>query len=136
MRGWAAMLGLAVAACASPGNELALKAPETMVGMPKSELLGCAGVPQTTTAAGGVEDLIYSRRQTIVERDVDYDDAPWFGARGPVLRRPTVSTWSRSYTCEVTATVQNGRVSALRYNDQRDITLCYQILSACLPPPR
>lgn len=121
-----------LASCANPGAQLALKAPETLVGMPKTELLSCAGVPQRSASAGGAEYLTYSREQTIVERDVDYEPFPW---AGPGVFRPEVSTWSRSYRCDATFVVRDGRVEELRYNQNRDITLCYEILSACLPAP-
>lgn len=135
LRGAAAMAVAGLAACASPGAELALKAPEMLVGLPETELLACAGVPQKRESAGEGERLIYSRTQTIVEREVEYDDFPRFG-RGPRILRPAVTTWSRSYSCEATATVSGGRVQAVAYNENRDITLCYEILSACLPPPK
>lgn len=119
-------------ACANPGAELALKAPDSLVGTPKTALLSCAGVPERTAAADGAEYLTYSREQTIVERDVDYEPFPWAG-RG--VFRPEVSTWSRSYRCDATFTVRDGRVRALTYNQNRDISLCYAILANCLPPP-
>lgn len=123
---------LTLAACANPGAQLALKAPETLVGMPKSALLSCAGVPERTADADGAEYLTYSREQTIVEREVDYEPFPW---AGPGVFRPEVSTWSRSYRCDATFVVRDGRVQELRYNQNRDITLCYAILANCLPSP-
>lgn len=123
---------LALAACANPGAQLALKAPETVLGMPKTALLSCAGVPERTAGADDAEFLTYSREQTIVERDVDFEPFPW---AGPGVFRPDVSTWSRSYRCDATFVVRDGRVRELRYNQNRDISLCYAILANCLPPP-
>lgn len=124
-----------LAACADPGAELALRAPQTLVGLPETELLACAGVPEERTASGDGAQLTYTRTQTIVEREVEYEEFPWFGAGFPRVVRPSVSSWSRSYTCRVDATVRQGRITALTYNRNRDITLCYAILANCLPPP-
>ena len=50
MRICAILMLLAVAACASPEAELAKQAPQTLAGMPKGELLACAGVPARRTS--------------------------------------------------------------------------------------
>jgi hypothetical protein len=133
MTRWVVLVAvLALGACANPQNEAALLAPQTLVGMPKGELLACAGVPQRTAAADGAEVLTYGREQVIVERDWDEDEFPWLGPRGPMLWRPEVSTWTRRYRCEATVTVRGGRVAELRYNADRDASLCYEILGNCL----
>lgn len=133
MMRWVVVLGvLALGACANPANEAAVRAPQTLVGMPKGELLACAGVPQRTAAAGDTEYLTYGREQIIVERDWDVDAFPWRGPRGPILGRPEVSTWTRGYRCEATFAVRGGRVAELRYNADRDASLCYEILGNCL----
>ena len=119
-------------ACAGPGAELALKAPETLVGLPKASLLACAGVPERTATVDGTEYLTYRRSQTIIDRDVDFEPFPWAGAG---VFRPEVSTWSRSYGCDATFAIRDGVVQELRYNQNRDISLCYAILSNCLPAP-
>lgn len=127
---------LALAACANPQNELALGAPRALVGLAEADLLACAGVPESRTVGPSGNELVYTRTQTIVERDVDYDDS-LFGRRVPsILRRPVVTTWTRTFTCRAVVTVRDERVAALTYNPDRDISLCYDILQACLPPAR
>ncbi|PWC40866.1 hypothetical protein [Azospirillum sp. TSO22-1] len=124
---------LALAACASPEAELAKQAPQTMVGMPKGTLLSCAGVPQrSATAPDGTEYLSYGRQQTNVHRDLDWEADGWI----PGLWRPEVSTWTTNYSCEATFAVRRGRVAELRYNADRDIQLCYQLIGGCLGPAR
>lgn len=120
------------ASCANPQAELALRAPEAMVGMNKGSLLSCAGVPERSAVNGDAEYLVYTRRQTLVDRDVDWEPSPWLGPRGPLLWQPDVTTWSRTYSCEATFELHGGRVTAVRYNDRRDPTLCYQIVGNCM----
>ena len=129
MKTLAILMLLALAACASPEAELAKRAPQTLAGMPKGELLACAGVPaRSATAPDGTEYLTYGRSQTNVHRDVDFEDSGWI----PGLRRPEVSTWTTEYECVATFAVRQGRVVDLRYNDNRDIQLCYQMIGNCL----
>ncbi|BAI75114.1 hypothetical protein AZL_b04510 (plasmid) [Azospirillum sp. B510] len=129
--GFLAAVALLAGSCANPQAELALRAPRTMVGMSKGALLSCAGVPDRSTVSGDVEYLVYTRKQTLVDRDVDWEPSPWLGPRGPMLWRPDVTTWSRTYRCEATFEVKDGRITALRYNEDRDPTLCYPIVGNC-----
>ncbi|WP_051340683.1 hypothetical protein [Azospirillum halopraeferens] len=138
MRGAMAVLmvltaGLLPAACANPQAEQALEAPRTLVGLAETDLLACAGVPERrVTGQGGADDLIYAMSRTRVDRDVSWEADPWLGAAGVRAYRPDVSTWSRTYRCEATVTVRDGRVAAVRYNDRRDLDLCYALLGTCL----
>lgn len=128
--------GLMPAACANPRAEQALAAPRTLVGMPEATLLACAGVPERRAGTGGEERLTYALSRTRVDRDVDWERDPWIGALGARVYRPEVSTWSRTYRCEATITLRDGRVAEVRYNEGRDVELCYEILGACLGPLR
>lgn len=130
--GCLAVVTLLVSSCANPQAELALRAPVAMVGMSKASLLSCAGVPERSAVAGDAEYLVYTRRQTLVDRDVDWEPSPWLGPRGPMLWQPDVTTWSRTYSCEATFELHGGQVTAVRYNDRRDPTLCYQIVGNCM----
>ncbi|MGQ9368681.1 hypothetical protein [Azospirillum sp. ST 5-10] len=133
--GWVAGC-LMLAACANPQNEAALAAPRTLVGLPKADLLACAGVPERTARAGGAELLAYSRRQTIVEREVDWERDNLLWRHGVRAYRPEVEVWSRTFGCEATFVIRDGRVAELRYDAHRDPELCYRIVGACLPPVR
>ncbi|WP_448188870.1 hypothetical protein [Azospirillum sp. sgz301742] len=125
----------ALAACASPEADLAKQAPQTLVGMPKGDLLACAGVPQhSTTGSDGTEYLSYGRQQTNIHRD--YDGPGLFGGGGPFSIFGDVDTWTTEYSCVATFAVRQGRVVDLRYNENRDIQLCYQMIGNCLPPVR
>lgn len=134
---WVLAQALLLAACASPQSEAARVAPSVLIGMPKGALLSCAGVPERSIVAGGAEYLTYSRQQTIVERDVDYEPWPWMG-RGsgfPRLFRPEISTLRRDYRCDATFALRNGIVERLEYNLNRDLTLCGAIVANCVPTP-
>lgn len=131
---------LLVAGCANPQNEAALAAPSTLLGLPRAELLACAGVPDRTVRVadgeGGGDELVYRRSQTIVEREVDWERDRLLARHGIRAYRPEVEVWSRTFGCEATFTVRDGRVVALRYDRQRDPEQCYRIVGACLGPPR
>jgi hypothetical protein len=140
-----AILSLAVAAlaaCASPEADLAKQAPQTLVGMPKGDLLACAGVPQRSTVGpDGTEYLSYGRQQTNIHRDYDAPSLGGYGlglggGTGPFSIFGGVDTWTTEYSCVATFTVRQGRVVDLRYNENRDIQLCYQTIGGCLPPVR
>lgn len=118
--------------CANPQAELALRAPTAMVGMSKGELLSCAGVPERAVASGDTEYLAYTRQQTLIDRDVDWEPNPWLGPRGPLLWEPDVTTYVRTYRCEATVVLRGDRVVEVRYNQNRDATLCYQIVGNCV----
>ena len=128
----------ALAACASPEADLAKQAPQTLVGMPKGDLLACAGVPQRSAVApDGTEYLTYGRQQTNIHRDYDGPGLGGFGlggGGGPFSIFGDVYTWTTEYSCVATFAVRQGRVVDLRYNDNRDIQLCYQTIGSCLPP--
>lgn len=123
----------ALAACASPEADLAKRAPQTLVGMPKGDLLACAGVPQRSAVApDGTEYLSYGREQINIHRD--YDPPGLLGGGGPFSIFGEVDTWTTEYSCEATFAVRQGRVAELRYNENRDIQLCYQMIGNCLGP--
>ncbi|HSK39248.1 MAG TPA: hypothetical protein VK943_05730, partial [Arenibaculum sp.] len=87
----AAACVLAVAACAAPEADLARRAPSLLAGMPQSQLYACAGVPLRTHVSGDTEYLTYRRGQTIVTRDVDYEENPWLRMRGIRRFEPEVT---------------------------------------------
>lgn len=132
----------ALAACASPEAELAKQAPQTLVGMPKGDLLACAGVPQRSAVGpDGTEYLAYGREQINIHRDYDPPSLGGFGlglggGGGPFSIFGTTDTWTTEYSCVATFAVRQGRVVDLRYNENRDIQLCHQLIGSCLPPAR
>ncbi|MBK1838539.1 hypothetical protein JHL17_14055 [Azospirillum sp. YIM B02556] len=130
--GLLAAVAVLAGSCANPQADLALRAPAAMIGMSKGSLLSCAGVPERSAVSGDAEYLVYTRRQTLVDRDVDWEPSPWLGPRGPMLWQPDVTTWSRTYSCEATVELRGGQVAAVRYNERRDPTLCYGIVGNCV----
>lgn len=120
---------LATAACAGPQADLAIRAPQTLEGMPKGNLLACAGVPdRSINGPDGTEYLSYSRHQTNVHRDFGYESYGWV----PGVLVPDVDSWTTNYSCTATFALRNGRVSGLTYNNDRDIQLCYRIVGSCV----
>ncbi|MBP2232826.1 hypothetical protein J2847_006160 [Azospirillum agricola] len=123
---------LLTGSCANPQAELALRAPTAMIGMSKGDLLACAGVPDRSIANGDTEQLTYLRQQTLVDRDVDWEPDPWLGSAGVGLWRPDVTSFVRTYRCEASITLRQGRIAEMRYNQDRDPTLCYPIVGNCV----
>lgn len=126
------LAAILLASCANPQGEMALQAPRALVGMPKGELLACAGVPERNAADGRTEYLSYTQHQTIIEREVDYERDRWTPRGLPSIRRPEVKIWRRDFACEATFILRDGRVAELRYNEGRDITLCHRIIANCM----
>lgn len=126
-----------LASCAAPQAEMAERARTELVGLPVSDLYACAGVPETTVeAGGGTRQLVYTRSQTIVNREVDYEEEPFLSRLGPRFVRPQVSYHRLDYACQATVTVADGTVRGIAYNAGRDIQLCYAIVANCMPPAR
>lgn len=131
-RGFLAAVAVLMGSCANPQAELALRAPTAMVGMSKGDLMACAGVPERMSTAGDAEFMVYTRQQTLIDRDVDWEPNPWLGPRGPLLWEPDVTTYVRTYRCEATVVLREDRIVEVRYNQNRDATLCYQIVGNCV----
>lgn len=133
-----ALLALpSLASCAAPQAEMAERARTALVGLPVSDLYACAGVPETTVeAGGGTRQLVYTRSQAIVNREVDYEDEPFLSRLGPRFARPRVTYHRVDYACRATFTVADGTVRGVAYDPGRDIQLCYAIVANCMPPVR
>ncbi|MGQ9365835.1 hypothetical protein [Azospirillum sp. A39] len=132
-----------LAGCASPMAEQAMAARTSLVGMPKEQLLSCAGVPARQAAAGGMEFFTYRS-----DRIVSYPSSPWpsYGPWWPgYYGRYGWGAWPaygdevRSYACEATFTLQDGVVRRVVYSGvpggDGGIGQCYYIVQNCLPQP-
>lgn len=124
---------LPLLSCANPAGDLAVAAPQLMLGMPKTELMACAGVPKETIAFPGEERLTFERQQTIVTYEPDEPI--------PVPGFPHYpSFWPHSFkreqilACRANVTVRDGRISKLEYAPDRNLNLCYDLFANCLPP--
>lgn len=128
--GVAALLTTALAGCANGVSEAALSAQRSLIGLPKTELLACAGVPARQATADGLEFFTYS-----VGRIVSYPSPPFgygrwgYGYGWPGYYGDDV----RSYRCEATFTLRGGKVERLVYNGgEGGAGECYDIVQTCL----
>ncbi len=151
MSGWRKLLlplGLAgfagLAACASnPRSDLAELAQTALIGLPRSELLACAGVPPRSRVEGDREFWTYGSERLYAQPgpglgigvglfggsgNFGYGiGLPLYGGRGDL---------SSSY-CEATFTLENDRVTRINYAGiagygQTRYSQCYYIVQSCL----
>ncbi|WP_207477779.1 hypothetical protein [Arenibaculum pallidiluteum] len=142
-RAAAAAVLIALAGCASPEAERAAVAPQALVGLSKEALLACAGVPLRSARTGDGEVLEYERNVVNVNRNVDIDESPASrilrsrrGGVGIPFYESTVTETRFPYSCRATFTLRDGIVRQLSYNQDRDLSLCHQIVGNCAPPGR
>lgn len=131
---------LALAGCANPQADSALAAHSLLIGMPKQTLMSCAGVPDRQAAVDNREFFTY-RSQRIVSSPGLYAGG-WGGHWGPGwgwgAGAPIYADDVRSYDCDATFTLHNGRVEQIVYGGGGSLTQCYAIVHNCLalvPPP-
>ena len=128
------LLAGALAACTSAASERALLARQELVGMPKAQLLSCAGVPDRSREDAGVEYFTYENEQVY-----GYGGGPTVGVFGGSGHFGTgvsvpLSTRLQSDYCEATFTLVDGRVAELVYNSSRGgrFAECARIVETCL----
>ncbi|HYD71380.1 hypothetical protein [Azospirillum sp.] len=131
-------LGLAavaagITACANPAADQAISAQSALVGMPKSTLLSCAGVPERQAVADSREFYTYQTGR-IVSYPVTtgFYGGPWrpwgYGGWG----WPSYAADVRSYACEATFTLRNGVVERVVYGGGSSLGECGAIVRNCL----
>jgi hypothetical protein len=128
-----AAIATAITACANPAADRAVTAQSALVGMPKSVLLSCAGVPERQAAADNREFFTYH-----TGRIVSYPATT--GAFYPGPWRPWGYGWGwpaytadvRSYACEATFTLRNGVVERVVYGGGSSLGECGAIVQNCL----
>ena len=142
----AALLGLA--ACADPEADAALAAQSALVGMPKSTLLACAGVPERQTRAGTQEYLTYQSGSFSYQAPPPPPGYGWGGYGwgvpgwgGPGWRRgldydpwdyyPPLPGTIRDERCLATFTLDRGVVERLVYRATSRAS-CAAIVQNCL----
>lgn len=128
----AALLGLT--ACADPAADEALAAQTALIGMPKSTLLSCAGVPERQTTSGALEYFTYRTGSVSYyapsppigygwsRRGLDYDPWDYY----PPLPGDVVDE-----RCEATFTLAGGVVERLVYRAS-STRACAAIVQNCL----
>jgi len=131
----ALVLGVMLAGCAEgPRTEMAQQAQTGLVGMPKGQLLSCAGVPARQAAAEGREYFTYVHGS-------GYGGGPTTsigigGGSGGVglglgLGFPLFGGGSGGY-CEATFVLQNGVVQQVNYPAGANLPDCGSIVQNCM----
>lgn len=132
-RALTAGLVMALSACTSASSERALLAQQALVGMPKAQLLSCAGVPDRSRTEPGAEYFTYENEQFYGGSGATIGV---FGSTGHVGSGISVplSTQLRSDYCEATFTLIDGHVAELVYNSSRGgrYAECARIIETCL----
>ncbi len=130
-----AAAALALAACEQFANqERAERAQTELIGMTRTALIDCAGQPDRIVPGGNIETLIYlygEHRRMVGEPDPQ--------STGVQTSAPIASStpW-----CEATFTLENGRVTNVRYRGQTGglITgwrnVCGEIVYHCVRQPQ
>ena len=127
------VLAGALAACTSAASERALLARQELVGMPKAQLLSCAGVPDRSREDAGIEYFTYENEQVYGYGGSTVGVFGGSGHFGTGVSVP-LSTRLQSEYCEATFTLVNGRVAELVYNSSRGgrFAECARIVETCL----
>jgi len=136
--GLAAVAVLASCASAGPQIEIAQRAQTELVGMPKGQLLSCAGVPERQAAAEGAEYLTYVAPPTYSGGGPNLGlgvgggsggvglgvglGFPLFGGGG-----------SSSPGCDATFMLRGDVVQRVTYPAGADLARCGAILANCVP---
>ena len=124
-RGKCIAIALLTGACANPAADQALYAKDAMVGMPKTTLLSCAGVPERQMAFGSQEFFTYHSGR-IVSYPGWSSYWGWPGYAGDVS----------VIDCEATFTLRNGLVERIVYGGRTGgsagLGQCYTIVQNCL----
>lgn len=134
---------LVLAGCANPvGDELNADS-RSLIGMPKAQLVSCAGQPQKSLNSGTGELLTYSvgltNRSPATAGTVGVGVGG--GSRSGVgvgvgVNVPLSPGFSQSY-CEAVFRIDGGTVSDVTYNASSSIRgtgyrVCYEIVGSCL----
>lgn len=107
----AVLAAAALAGCAEgPKAEVAQRAQTALVGLPKGQLLSCAGVPDRQMVADGVEYYSYSQVSI------------------------TSVLIPESSVCEATVLLRNDRVERIIYSARSYLPDCTRIVQTCMGP--
>lgn len=137
------LLGVSVAllaACASgPGAEVARRAQVELVGMPKDQLLACAGVPDRQAVANGREYYTYVSRAAAAyspSSSIGIGAGSFGGGGGVGLGLGFgVPVGGGSPGCEATLVLgRGGAVEQVSYPAGVSLSACAPIVENCVPP--
>jgi len=133
----------ALTSCANQRAEDALYARQALVGLPRAELLACAGAPDASYAADGREFLTYESEAIVgypsSHGSLGVSRGGWGSNRvgtGIGFGVPLYGgTEVRRYACRATFVVEDGRVREVNYVDPQGgggLGQCGRIVEACL----
>ena len=129
-----ALASLALSGCATRERDEAKRAQTALVGIPKQQLLSCAGVPNRTEASGAQEFLTYEYVAGVKRGpSTSIGIGGGSGGFGLGLGLGIPLGGGGPDGCVATFTVDQGRVSRLAYReDIGDPASCYAIVENCL----
>lgn len=131
-----AAAALALAACADTAGQGAIEAKHAVIGMPKAELLACAGAPERQAAADGKEFLTYTANRTETRGGPVFGVGGWNGGWGYGGYYPASAYDAYSRSCTATFVLVNGRVSQVTYGGDASAGvqpgLCWPVVGNCL----
>ncbi|HYG87714.1 MAG TPA: hypothetical protein VD978_15750 [Azospirillum sp.] len=123
-------------ACASGGPqiEMAQRAQTALVGLPKAELLSCAGVPNRQATVDGAEYLTYTARPDNAGGSPDVSLGAAMGEGIGLGQGIGVPLYSIRGTqgCDATFVLRGGVVQQLIYPQGANIEDCGAIVSNCM----
>jgi len=139
----AAAAALLLAGCATANRgEMALAARGALIGLPVSDLLSCAGVPERSRTVDNVDYFTYGSGQLVEYPGTTvglgfgtYGTHPYYGLGWGV----PLTTEVRSDYCETTFTIVDGVVTNVNYVSAsgvgtRRFSQCYYTIQNCLRP--
>lgn len=129
---------LAVGACANPQADSAIAARSLLIGMPKQTLLSCAGVPDRQASVDNRDFFTYRQHRLVSTPRFHAGGGYWGPGWGWGGGAPLYADDVRTYDCDATFTLHNGRVEQIIYGGGGSLNQCYAIVRNCLalvPPP-
>jgi hypothetical protein len=126
-------------ACANPRADSAANAQQSLVGLPKSVLIQCAGAPTQAATADGVEVMTYT--STKLRSDLSHFGAGFGRSRfwGPGWGAGFYDGGTESRSCSASFTIKDGKVAKVLYGSADSdgasrLDQCYAVVENCLPP--
>ncbi|MCG8492314.1 MAG: hypothetical protein MI743_11915 [Sneathiellales bacterium] len=136
---------LFLAGCTNTAFEESERARDELVGLGKTELLSCAGVPERTARLSEEVEFLSYTSEKVAQLPADtyppgFYPSYGFGRYHRGYRSTFIfhgGTRSEIRRCTATFKLENDKVTSLTYhqNDQNGfaISQCYQIIHQCLP---
>ena len=129
----------ALAGCANTRAEQAAAARDLLVGLERTQLLACAGVPERSRLEGDTEFFTYDSEQIRGYGRAYYGGGVFsggYGRRYGVFAIPPAADFSSTY-CEATFVLVDGAVAAVNYVGASGIgraryAQCAYIVESCL----